>query len=146
MAKGGNMKAVQSSLVALAMMTGACQPTSPKVDDEALARLQNDYNRSQAEIGTLRNEIAALKKASPPAPVKRAATPNRNPFDEPQPAAIREATSMCFKDYCPCDPPQEGMDSILCDQLEQGIEVDTRMMIAGRGGREMRRQMATGDY
>jgi anti-sigma factor RsiW len=140
------MKAVLLPLVALTMMASACQPAAPKITDETLARLQNDYDRSQAEIGTLRNEIAALKKAAPPAPAKRAATPARNPFEEPRPAAIQEATSMCFKDYCPCDPPQEGMDSILCDQLEQGMEVDTRMMIAGRGGREMRRQLATGDY
>ena len=48
---------------------------------------------------------------------------------------------MCYKDYCPCEPPQDGMDSLLCDQLEERREVSIDMMIAGRGMREARRQM-----
>ncbi len=56
------------------------------------------------------------------------------------------SVAMCFKDYCPCEAPQGGPDSVLCDQLEEGIEPDIQLMIAGRGMREARRQMATGDY
>ncbi len=53
---------------------------------------------------------------------------------------------MCYKDYCPCDPPQGGPDQIICDQLEEGIDVPVEMLISGRGMREARRQMAEGDY
>lgn len=48
---------------------------------------------------------------------------------------------MCYKDYCPCDPPQGGPDTVLCDQLEEGRPVQVDMMIAGRGMREARRQL-----
>lgn len=52
----------------------------------------------------------------------------------------------CYKDYCPCEQPQEGMDSVLCDQLEAGLDVPIESMIAGRGFREARRQASELGY
>jgi hypothetical protein len=57
-----------------------------------------------------------------------------------RPPALARA-AMCYKDYCPCDAPQGGPDTVLCDQLEEGIEVPIDLMIAGRGMREARRQI-----
>ena len=62
------------------------------------------------------------------------------------PAAEPEPLDLCYKDYCPCEPPQGGPDMQACDMLQAGIPVDARMMIAGRAMREARRQIATGDY
>lgn len=79
----------------------------------------------------------------PPAKAKTEARPPEEIAEvEPAPvAASQPAPAMCLKDYCPCDQPQDGPDSVLCDQLEQGIPVDQQMMIAGRGMREGRRQL-----
>lgn len=55
--------------------------------------------------------------------------------------ANQQYPGNCYKDYCPCEDPQEGMDSMLCDQLEEGLDVPIEHMIAGRGGREVRRQL-----
>lgn len=60
--------------------------------------------------------------------------------------ASSQYPGKCYKDYCPCDPPQGGGDSVLCDQLEEGQDPDINLMIAGRGMREARREMDTGDY
>lgn len=54
--------------------------------------------------------------------------------------------AMCYKDYCPCDPPVEGPDMPLCDQLGEGIQPDVELMIAARAMREARRQIEAADY
>jgi hypothetical protein len=61
-------------------------------------------------------------------------------------ASAAKYPGNCYRDYCPCDPPQEGMDSVLCDQLEAGLNVPIESMIAGRGFREARRQAAELGY
>jgi hypothetical protein len=61
-------------------------------------------------------------------------------------ASATKYPGNCYKDYCPCEQPQEGMDSVLCDQLEAGLDVPIESMIAGRGFREARRQAAELGY
>lgn len=73
-------------------------------------------------------EVAALTAPQPrPAPA------------EPEPEA--DPVELCWQDYCPCDPPQGGMDQMLCRRLRAGLPVDDEMMSAGAGFRDARQQM-----
>lgn len=105
--------------------------------NKTIASLQRDLAAEKALVAAMRNVEAAevrARQSTPPV-----ATPAN---DEP----ATQAVAMCFKDYCPCDPPQGGPDTVLCDQLEAGIEPDIQSMIAGRGMREARRQLADMGY
>lgn len=105
--------------------------------DKMIASLRRELNTEKAYTAALlkaRDELFDASRLSSKATTRPATKP------------ATQQVSMCFKDYCPCDQPQEGMDSILCDQLEAGLEVSIESMIAGRGGREARRQMAEMGY
>jgi hypothetical protein len=114
----------------------------PALDDpiqaEKPADLESELERLQAENEALRR--AATERQRP----RAASSPAKKRVSKA--SAKPRSQSACYKDYCPCSQPQEGMDSVLCDQLEAGVQVPIESMIAGRGGREYRRQMATGDY
>lgn len=94
----------------------------------------------RAEIDRLRNQVAELERErarmATPAPDRsaRQATAARR---EPRP----EPADMCWQGYCPCDPPQGGPDSFLCDRLRAGLPVDDEQMSIGSGMREARRQI-----
>lgn len=135
----------------LVSLLGGC--SSPIKSDSSASNAMTDATRASddagsanatialrdAEIAKLKDEVAALKAASQaPIPEDRVAAA---PI-----AAKPPAVAQCFKDYCPCDPPQGGPDMVLCDQIEQGIAVDPQLMIAGRGMREARRQIATAEF
>lgn len=62
------------------------------------------------------------------------------PEVEPRPIE-QQYPGNCYKDYCPCEPPQGGPDQLICDRLEEGLSVDVEMMINGRALREARRQL-----
>lgn len=131
------------------MISGALTACEPLGQQQRIAELEKSLEGERAKTKQLRLELAAEKAeiaameqvyTSRPRP---AAAP---PAVEPTPTVSKPAVEMCFKDYCPCDPPQGGPDTVICDQLEQGIPVDIQLMIGGRGMREARRQMAEGDY
>ncbi|WP_301090102.1 hypothetical protein [Sphingomonas sp.] len=105
-------------------------------DEQATTkRLSLELAAEKAEVAVLRDELRSnVQKSEPSA------------LTEPLAGKSSSPVEMCFKDYCPCDPPQGGPDTVICDQLEQGIPVDIQLMIGGRGMREARRQMAEGDY
>lgn len=63
--------------------------------------------------------LAAPAPASPPGMPTVGADPGR-------------PVAMCYRDYCPCQPPQYGTDMILCDQLRRGVQPEERHMIIGR--------------
>lgn len=114
------------------------QPTLERIDLSELYKVDAD---------TL--EAATLESSPPPEP-----TPAPMPNEDPESASLADAPEKavpqypgnCYKDYCPCEPPQGGPDQLLCDQLEEGIEVDVQLMIAGRGMREARRQLQETDF
>lgn len=130
-----------SCLTTCIAVTGCGSVDTSKAD---VANLTNVVQARDAEIANLNAEIADLN-------AERAAKvelpePRVQPREESVAVVPKPRQAKCYKDYCPCDLPQGGPDSILCDQIEQGIEVDVQMMIAGRGMREARRQMATGNF
>ncbi|WP_373487473.1 hypothetical protein [Blastomonas sp.] len=100
--------------------------------DQATAQL-DALNAEIAEAERKRNELADENKAEA---ARMASAPALDP----------EPLDLCFKDYCPCEPPQGGPDMLLCDMLETGQPVDEQMLISGRAMREVRRQLDTGDY
>jgi hypothetical protein len=52
-----------------------------------------------------------------------------------------EPPSLCWQDYCPCEPPQGGPDQMLCRRLRAGLPVDDELMSAGAGLRDAREQL-----
>lgn len=102
------------------------------VHDIAKATAAGEVERLRGEVADLKRKLARKERETKPAHARKIADRG----------ARRGGATMCYKDYCPCDPPQEGMDSIICDQLQSGIAVAPETMIAGRGSREYRRQAA----
>jgi len=100
------------------------------------------------QIAKLTAEVASLKAAAAAAGAKTSTL--RPAVDAVEAnetrAPTKAAVAMCYKDYCPCDPPQGGPDSVLCDQLEAGEDVAVDSMIAGRGMREARRQIQASGF
>lgn len=134
-------------VIALIMVAGCGQPSYPDDDVGKAPENGNKSVVSAVELGRLRDEVTELKRELAVAkrrdkPATVASASQSVPAFAPASATPTHASSMCYKDYCPCSKPQEGMDSIICDQLEAGIDVPTETMIAGRGGREYRRQAA----
>jgi hypothetical protein len=147
-ARGGaiNKLVMRVAPIAALTMLGACQPDRSAELANATAqieKLKQDLAMERANAAKLRADaaVADYERSAGLRDKPKQSVAAAEPVAEAKPAA-----AMCYKDYCPCDPPQEGMDSILCDQLEAGVPVDVQLMIAGRGGREYRRQMAAGDY
>lgn len=147
-----------STLIAASLALAACSGDPPErpterrqdVNTSAPATIAAGNPRRDGEIARLEAEIRKLEAAAAPVEgVAGAPMDDISKDDQAADGAEQAALSrsrMCFKDYCPCDPPQQGMDTVLCDQLEQGLEVDVELMIAGRGFREARRQAAELGY
>ncbi|MFC3699933.1 hypothetical protein ACFOOJ_21080 [Sphingobium xenophagum] len=110
--------------------TGNSLSENRQEEERSIRELQKAKEQLKSEIEALKTERNNYAKSS-------------GTVSETSPAPPQ---NMCYKDYCPCEGEQGGPDMTLCDQLEQGIAVDVRMMIAGRSMREVRRQLATGDY
>lgn len=142
---------VLSVFVLLLVLLAGCSPVGADADkssDGLTPANKNDLIAARdREIAALKAEVAQLqadKGSATPRPVAPARI-TREATDEPEPLApaprAEQYPGLCYKDYCPCEQPQEGMDMILCDQLEEGLDVPIELMIAGRGSRESRRQM-----
>lgn len=123
---------------------------------KAVAESRVEDSRRNAEFGIEPSDpaccmparAAALSPVKPaPAATKPAATPPADVADtEPMDGFTGEAAadppqSLCWQDYCPCEPPQGGMDEMLCRRLRAGLPVDDEMMSAGAGFRDAREQM-----
>ncbi|EQB13259.1 hypothetical protein [Sphingobium lactosutens] len=132
-------QALKLSWIAMLALAG-CSDMTKERDDlrREVAELQNKVKLEQAKLDVL-VEANRLRRQQIDEPIE-AVEPSSTP-----PTKVR-SVAMCYKDYCPCEGDQQGMDTVLCDQLEAGVDVDVRMMIAGRGNREVRRQLETGDY
>jgi hypothetical protein len=100
--------------------------------ENEIASLKDEIKQLRADLALSDKRSIASQKAEP-APIETANAPELS-------------LNLCYKDYCPCEPPQGGPDQILCDQLEAGIDVDVQLMIAGRGMREARRQIDASRY
>lgn len=68
---------------------------------------------------------------------------SRDKFDRtiPPPSTPRHSGPMCYKDYCPCQGKQSSIDMMLCDRLEEGLDVDLEMMISARSLRQAEKEM-----
>ena len=82
--------------------------------------------------------VQAVKESAAAAPLDNEAEPMDGLTEE---ATADTPQSLCWQDYCPCDPPQGGMDEMLCRRLRAGLPVDDEMMSAGAGFRDAREQM-----
>lgn len=133
-------------LIALAgaMSVAACQQPIVSTADNA-----TELRAAQSRIEQLENEIAALKERKPIAENDREAAKA-----EPQKrvsalhgddlvANASPERSLCWQDYCPCEPGQdgEGMEESLCRNLKAGIHVDGDVMAAAAMARDARRQI-----
>lgn len=137
------MRVRQSLFIALlgsALALSACD-----VSDQAndAATIEPGSGNRVADLEAELNEVRAANELLKAAARGSVDAPADAPMDDIPLAdqAMPAPVDMCYKDYCPCDPPQGGPDSVLCDQLEAGIPVEVDMMIAGRGMREGRRQL-----
>ncbi|WP_422058637.1 hypothetical protein [Sphingomonas sp.] len=137
------MRHALAALLLLAGCSGGEEIPDANLVNE-IESLRSELMDRDAEISNLKvalNEEIARRRGSAPEAIS-AGKLGSGSRDQP----TRERPAMCYKDYCPCDPPQGGPDQIICDQLEEGIDVPVEMLISGRGMREARRQMAEGDY
>jgi hypothetical protein len=57
----------------------------------------------------------------------------------------KPARSLCWEEYCPCDPPRGGPDQLLCDSLRRG-EIDAKMLSVGKSMRDVRRQLSDNPF
>ena len=134
-------------------MLASCSPPVAEREDQSLKiqQLERDIAQRDAEITALKEllledrlkskqQTAAADKAMED--LKSANKIQATPVTGPPPSRY---PGKCYKDYCPCKPPQGGPDMILCDHLEQGSDPPIDRMLAGRKMREARRQMATGN-
>lgn len=134
------MKALLASAV---LVLAGCQDRTVVDLERKQAELTATVERQRAELDRLQ-ALENLQDAAPEISTPRRADPPRDEeIEKPASPRIAEAQypDNCYKDYCPCEPPQGGADTLLCDQLQEGIPVDIQLMIAGRGGREARRQL-----
>ena len=111
----------------------------------AIAKLRAENTELRRQLGAEKVHVQVLRENRDLQEAKARATAASSGGGAGATPPTR-SVAMCYKDYCPCDPPQGGPDSVLCDQLEEGIRPEVDLMIAGRGMREARRQLATGDY
>ena len=65
--------------------------------------------------------------------------PSRQP--DPLPPPGYASAKMCFKDYCPCQGKQSSLDKMLCDRLEEGLNVEVESMISGRALRAAQEEL-----
>lgn len=112
---------------------------------KTIVALQTENTELKRQLGAEKVHVQFLRDTRDQEDAERRRTAVSSEDGVSGSAPVR-AVAMCYKDYCPCDPPQGGPDSVLCDQLEEGIRPEVDLMIAGRGMREARRQIATGDY
>lgn len=124
------------------------------IERKVVADSRADEARRNAELGIepsdpeccMPERPVILSPAKPPAAAKAEQPPIDVAETEPMDGLTEEATadapqSLCWQDYCPCEPPQGGMDEMLCRRLRAGLPVDDEMMSAGAGFRDAREQM-----
>lgn len=133
-------------LLAVASLS-ACSKTEDELRGEAATQLIMQKNTEiaalKAEIEVLRGKIDQSGKQGVPS---KANTQTSATATTRQEKVAVTSQPMCFKDYCPCGEEQTGMERMLCDRLEAGLPVQTEMMVNARAMKDVRRQIATGDY
>ncbi|MFZ5701801.1 MULTISPECIES: hypothetical protein [Pseudomonadota] len=127
----------------LPLITIATACSAPGEQTKSPQQSVRELEEATARLNAINAEIAAAERRRSEMEAQEAQEAARVAA---LPAADPEPVDLCYKDYCPCEPPQGGPDMQACDMLQAGIPVDDRMMIAGRAMREARRQIATGDY
>src|SRR4051812_41733894 len=111
------------------LLLSACGPADQtrqlQEQSNQIAGLKSQLAQRDAMLADLKAEAQRLKVA--PA-LAGSGNVNDGREEAPKEAVAKAPQSRypnnCFKDYCPCDPPQGGPDSVLCDQLEAGENVD----------------------
>jgi uncharacterized coiled-coil protein SlyX len=128
----------------------SCRPPAAERADQTLRiqQLERDLAKRDAQITALKEllledrlnpkqEAATVAKA-----IEDLKTANEAQTESVTPPPS-QYPSMCYKEYCPCKPPQGGPDKDLCRQLEQGQDPAVELMIAGRKLREERLQITS---
>jgi Flp pilus assembly protein TadB len=143
MVRKAPVKAIFIGFIAIAAVaaTAGCQKSDEQMSSEATTQLIVQKN---TEISALKAEVEALRAAASRRPAVTGVEASQT--KQPTKSADRPTQAMCFKDYCPCDEEQAGMEKLLCDRLEAGLPVETEMMINARSMLDVRRQIASGDY
>lgn len=123
--------------IGLSTILSACNPSQPApavTNDNAIVEAQ-----------TVTDELAETKKALAEAQRQLERSKQSKSTSSP---ADRDgervaARSLCWQDYCPCEPGQDGqgMEATLCRNLKAGVPVDDDIMAVAAGMRDARQQI-----
>lgn len=127
-------------VIVISTMIAACNP-SPQASQPSQADIDNAVANAQealAELEATKQELAAAKKQVQQP--KKSYTQDRSAEPDPE---LAEPQSLCWQDYCPCEPGQDGQgaEATLCRNLKAGIPVDDKIMAAAAGMRDARQQL-----
>lgn len=111
----------------------ACTAQPVPVDNSKAEETLAELAKARAEIERLETEAAKQVSAD----IEEA----EQSVDEPEP--VDEPQSLCWQDYCPCEPGQDGQgaEASLCRNLKGGVPVDDNIMAAAAMARDARRQI-----
>lgn len=127
-------------VIALISMIAACNP-SPQATEPTQAEIESavaDAQEALAELEAAKQELADTKKQVQQ--VKKDEVQDVAAGYDPE---LTEPQSLCWQDYCPCEPGQDGQgaEATLCRNLKAGIPVDDKIMAAAAGMRDARQQI-----
>lgn len=145
MVRKAPVRTISLGFIAIGAMaaTAGCQKSQEQMSSEATTQLIMQKN---AEISALKEEVETLRVAASRGSQRETAAAAVSSTKQLPAKVAQPAQAMCFKDYCPCEEEQAGMEKLLCDRLEAGLPVEPEMMINARSMLGVRQQIASGDY
>jgi hypothetical protein len=127
------------ALIGLSAMLAACNPSQPA------PAVTN--GKAMVDPQQVTNELAETKKALAEAQRQlersKQSKAKASPADRDSDRERVAARSLCWQDYCPCEPGQDGqgMEATLCRNLKAGVPVDDDIMAVAAGMRDARQQI-----
>jgi hypothetical protein len=127
------------ALIGLSAMLAACHPSQPApavANDKAIVEAQQVTD----ELAETKKALAEAQRALERAKQSKAKS---SPADRDSDRERGAARSLCWQDYCPCQPGQDGqgMEATLCRNLKAGVPVDDDIMAVAAGMRDARQQI-----
>lgn len=125
------------TLIGVIALLSACNQPQPSPN------VPNDKTIEEAQKVT--DELAATQKALADArrQLQQAKQDEATAALDERDPELAEPPSLCWQDYCPCEPGQDGqgMEATLCRNLKAGIPVDDEIMALAAGMRDARQQI-----
>jgi hypothetical protein len=127
------------AIIGLSTILAACNPSQPApavANDKAIVEAQQVTD----ELAETKKALAEAQRALERAKQSKAKS---SPADRDSDRERGAPRSLCWQDYCPCEPGQDGqgMEATLCRNLKAGVPVDDDIMAVAAGMRDARQNI-----